>query len=197
MLSEGAKMLIGGYSLYELFLQFLFWGVAGWLVEVVDMKIEAGEFQNRGFLHVPLCPLYGIGMPVLCILLGDAKKSYLAIFIGGVVFCTVVEYLIGWLLEKLFNARWWDYSHMRFNFQGRICLRNAILFGFGAMLSLGVVQPVLEGTIHRIPGQIGMAVITVVALALVIDVAASTFRALRYRREHRDGETFVIFKSHR
>lgn len=190
-------MLIGGYSLYELFLQFLFWGVAGWLVEVVDMKIEAGEFQNRGFLHVPLCPLYGIGMPVLCILLGDAKKSYLAIFIGGVVFCTVVEYLIGWLLEKLFNARWWDYSHMRFNFQGRICLRNAILFGFGAMLSLGVVQPVLEGTIHRIPGQIGMAVIAVVALALVIDAAASTIRALRYRREHRDGETLVIFKSHR
>ena len=53
-------MLIGGYNLYELFLQFLFWGVAGWLVEVIDLKIEAGEFQNRGFLHVPLCPLYGI-----------------------------------------------------------------------------------------------------------------------------------------
>lgn len=190
-------MLIGGYSLYELFLQFLFWGVAGWLVEVVDMKIEVGEFQNRGFLHVPLCPLYGIGMPVLCILLGDAKKSYLAIFIGGIVFCTMVEYVIGWLLEKLFNARWWDYSHMRFNFQGRICLRNAILFGFGAMLSLGFVQPVLEGTIHRIPAQIGMAVIAVVALALVIDVTASVFRALRYRREHRDGDAVVLFKSHR
>lgn len=99
-------MLTGIYSLYELFLQFLFWGMAGWLVEVIDMKIEAGEFQNRGFLHVPLCPLYGIGMPTLSILLGDAKKSYIAIFIGGIVFCTAVEYFIGWLLEKLFNARW-------------------------------------------------------------------------------------------
>lgn len=190
-------MLIGNYTLYELFLQFLFWGIAGWLVEVIDMKIEAGEFQNRGFLHVPLCPLYGIGMPTLCILLGDAKKSLFSIFIGGVVFCTVMEYVIGWLLEKLFNARWWDYSHMRFNFQGRICLRNEILFGFGAVFSLGFVQPVLEGTISRIPVRIGMPVVAVTALALVIDVAASILRALRYRREHDDGEAFVIFKSHR
>ena len=190
-------MLIGNYSLYELFLQFLFWGIAGWLVEVIDMRIEAGEFQNRGFLHVPLCPLYGLGMPALCILLGDAKKSYLAIFIGGIVFCTAVEYLIGLLLEKLFNARWWDYSHMRFNFQGRICLRNEILFGFGALISLGFVQPVLEGTIHRIPTPMGTTLITVTALVLVVDIAASIFRALRYRREHHGGEAFVIFKSHR
>lgn len=86
---------------------------------------------------------------------------------------------------------------MRFNFQGRICLRNEILFGFGAVLSLGVVQPMVEGTIHRIPVHIGMAVAAVAALALVIDVVASVFRALRYRKEHGDGEAFVIFKSHR
>jgi len=185
-------------SIYEMFFLFLFWGAAGWLVEVVDMKIEAGEFQNRGFLHLPLCPLYGIGMQVFYMLLGSRRESLPALFVCGMLFCSLVEYLIGWALERLFHARWWDYSHMRFNIGGRVCLRNSILFGFGAVLSIGFIYPVVLRMIHRIPMRAASVLFDLGMLVLLADIVISVRRALGYRREACDGsKTFVIFKSHR
>ncbi len=188
---------MNGYSLYEMFFIFLFWGIVGWMIEVVDMRIEAGEFQNRGFLHMPLCPLYGIGMLVMCMLFKEKREAYTVLFFSGIVVATLVEYFVGWLLETLFHTKWWDYSHMRFQIKGRVCLRNSILFGFGAILTIGFIQPVFETVIHRIPSQAGSLAIALIAAALVIDIAASTLRALRYKRESGDGNVFVIFKSHR
>ena len=110
------------YGFYELFLTFFFWGFAGWLVECVDMRIEAGEFQNRGFLHMPFCPIYGLGMVAGSVALSSVRESYVVLFVFGVVFCSVVEYIVGGILERMFRSKWWDYSHMRFNIKGRVCL---------------------------------------------------------------------------
>ena len=67
------RAMLWGYGFYKLFLIFLFWGVAGWMIEVIDMRIEAGEFQNRGFLHMPFCPIYGIGMAIASVGLNGVK----------------------------------------------------------------------------------------------------------------------------
>jgi len=186
-----------GYDFYEIFFIFLFWGMIGWLIEVVDMRIEAGEFQNRGFLHVPLCPLYGIGMLFMCIFFRNARSSYLTLFLFGMIVGSLVEYFVGWFLETLFKAKWWDYSHMRFQIKGRVCLRNTILFGFGAIITIGFVQPVYENILHQIPASAGLAVSAFAALVLMIDTVASVFRALQYRKEDNSGNVFVIFKSHK
>lgn len=171
--------------------------MTGWLIEVVDMEIEAGEFQNRGFLHVPLCPLYGIGMLMMCILFKNDRASYSALFICGMIVGSLVEYFVGWLLEKLFHTRWWDYSHMRFQVDGRVCLRNTILFGFGAIITIGFVQPVLEMGIQQIPVSIGLAVSFFGMIVLIVDVISSTFRAMRYGRMSDEENVFLVFKSHR
>ena len=91
------------YGFYELFLTFIFWGFAGWLVEFTDMRIEVGEFQNRGFLHMPFCPIYGVGMAMGTVALSGVKDSYVTLFVFGVVFCSVMEYIVGGILEKLFQ----------------------------------------------------------------------------------------------
>lgn len=191
------KIMYIGYSFYEMFFIFLFWSITGWLIEVADMAIEAGELQNRGFLHMPLCPLYGLGMLFMSILLKDERQSYAVLFICGVTVCTAFEYFAGWALEKLFNARWWDYSHMKFNFKGRICLRNTLLFGFGTILVIGFIQPVVEITINKIPVHIGQTVLLIAAPILLIDILASVRRAFRYKIDCTNGETLVIFKSHK
>ncbi len=190
------KMIEIGYSFYEMFFMFLFWGHVGWLIEVVDMRIEAGEFQNRGFLHIPFCPLYGVGMLMLNILLRERRGSYLVLFFSGMIVCTLVEYFVGWLLEAFFNAKWWDYSHMRFQAKGRICLRNSLLFGFGTIFVISVVQPIVERVIHIIPVRLGRAFLAAAALVLIVDFITSVRRALLYRKKC-DDEVFVIFKSHR
>jgi len=190
------KMFLG-YSFYELFLIFLVWGFVGWLIEVVDMRIEAGEFQNRGFLYMPICPIYGIGMAFAAASLNNVKESWLALFVFGVVFCSAVEYVVGGILEKLFHTRWWDYSHMRFNIKGRVCLRNAVLFGFAAILVFRVVEPMVERIILEIPINIGHSVALVFGIALVIDIICSVRRAWLYRISNGDSELHLVFKSHR
>lgn len=186
-----------GYGFYELFLIFLFWGVVGWFIEVIDMRIEAGEFQNRGFLHMPFCPIYGVGMAFASALLSEMRNYYWLLFCFGVVFCSLYEYIVGGILEKLFHTKWWDYSHMRFNIKGRVCLRNALLFGFGAILVFHFVEPIVEKVIAVIPVHIGMAVIAIFGTALVLDIVFSARRAWSYRRKQPGDELFLRFKAHR
>ncbi len=185
------------YDFYGLFLIFLFWGIAGWIVEWIDMRIEAGEFQNRGFLHMPFCPIYGVGMAVGSVILRDVRNAYPVLFVFGVVFCSVVEYIVGGILEKLFHSKWWDYSHMRFNIKGRVCLRNAILFGFGAILVFSFVEPMVEDAIMRIPMDMRIMITAVFGFAFVIDLAASVRRAWTYRKKQEGGELLLLFKAHR
>ena len=185
------------YGFYELALIFLFWGIAGWIVEGIDMRIEAGEFQNRGFLHMPFCPIYGVGMALGSVGLNDVKDSYLILFVFGVVFCSVVEYIVGGILEKLFHSKWWDYSHMRYNIKGRVCLRNAVLFGFGAIVVFRFAQPMLEKVISRVPMEIEIAITVIFSMAFVIDLAASARRAWAYRKSQEGDGLRLVFKAHR
>lgn len=185
------------YGFCELFLIFLFWGVVGWVIEVIDMRIEAGEFQNRGFLYMPFCPIYSIGMTVATVGVGGIKNSYLMLFAFGVIFCSVFEYVVGGILEKLFHSKWWDYSHMRFNIKGRVCLRNAVLFGFGAIVVFRFVEPVVESVIALIPVNIRILLTVVFGIALVIDTIASARRAWTYRQNQESDELRLVFKAHR
>lgn len=184
------------YGFFELFLIFIFWGVAGWLIEVVDMRIEAGEFQNRGFLqHMPFCPMYGLGMAFASVFLNGVKDSYLILFAFGMIFCSILEYIVGGILEKVFHSKWWDYSHMRFNIKGRVCLRNAILFGFGAIVIFRFVEPVVEQAILWIPWNVRGLITAFFGVAFVIDLVISARRAWKYRQEQEEDELRVIFKA--
>lgn len=185
------------YGFCELILIFLFWGIVGWMVEVVDMRIEAGEFQNRGFLHMPLCPIYGVGMAAGAMALQNVRDSYLILFVFGVVFCSVIEYIVGGIMEKLFHSKWWDYSHMRYNIKGRVCLRNAVLFGFGAIVVFHFVEPLVEEVIIRIPMNIRMGISLVFGVVFAIDMVISSRRAWVYRQNQEGDEPRLLFKAHR
>ena len=146
---------------------------------------------------MPFCPIYGIGMVIASVGLRDVKDSYLALFVFGITFCSVAEYIVGGVLEKLFHAKWWDYSHMRFNVKGRVCLRNAVLFGFGAILVFRLVQPAVERTILRIPMDVRMAITMIFSIAFFIDTVASARRAWERRKNQEGDELILIFKAHR
>lgn len=185
------------YGFCELCLIFIFWGMAGWLIEVVDMRIEAGEFQNRGFLHMPFCPMYGAGMAAASVGLSGVKNSYLILFAFGMIFCSLLEYIVGGIMERLFHSKWWDYSHMRFNIKGRVCLRNAVLFGFASILVFRVVEPMVETVIIQIPVNMRGLITGIFGIVFLIDVAVSARRAWAYRKDHEGGEPQLIFKAHR
>lgn len=126
-------------------LLFFVTAMLGWVMEVVCKLIQFHRFINRGFLIGPYCPIYGFGSVLITLLLSRYAESPVVVFLMGMIICGTLEYLTSYLMEKLFHARWWDYSQKRFNLNGRVCANTLIPFG---LLGLGIiygVKPFLFG----------------------------------------------------
>ena len=130
--------------LEHLWLWFLLYSFAGWIYESVLISVQERRLVNRGFLNGPLCPIYGTGALLMVMLLHGIGNPLIVFILSAVVAC-VLEYVTSWVMEALFHARWWDYSNMRFNINGRICLLGAIVFGFGGVFVVQVLHPLVEG----------------------------------------------------
>jgi len=111
-----------------LFLLFLTYSFFGWVMEMIVTLAKDKEIVNRGFLIGPYCPIYGVCSIAMILLLSKTNDPIL-LFILSIIICSVGEYLTSYLMEKIFKARWWDYSKIKFNINGRICLRNCLAFG--------------------------------------------------------------------
>ncbi|MGN0638673.1 MAG: putative ABC transporter permease [Huintestinicola sp.] len=162
-----------GYSLYQMFLMFCFWSFVGWCIEVIDMTYETGEYQNRGFLNMPICPIEGLGVIMVTVLFRPISHTIVPLFFACTILCTAFELFVGWGMEKLFHARWWDYSHMKFNYKGYICLRNSIFFGAGCVVVIRWIQPMVEKAIDAIPINVGMTIVIIMAVLIAVDTFVS------------------------
>ena len=162
------------FAIYELpfwsaFLIFILFSFIGWISEVIYVGVtSAHKFVNRGFLHGPLCPVYGFGGVVILMLPPSLYATWIPLFFASMILCTIVEYFVSWLMEKLFHTRWWDYSHYKIQLNGRICLLNSILFGFLGVVVIHFVYPLmidllnsLGQTLINISGMIILAVLSV------------------------------------
>ena len=113
----------------------------GWCMEVTCKLVQFGRFINRGFLLGPLCPIYGTGAVLMAYFLPLWTTQVESTFLLALVLCGTLEYITSWLMEKLFHARWWDYSHYKFQINGRVCLLNSTCFGLACVLLCHLVQP--------------------------------------------------------
>lgn len=163
--------------LSQLFLFFIAYSVIGWISEVVYCSVQERRLVNRGFLHGPLCPVYGFGALLVVFLLEPFSGSVLVLFLVGMALTTALEYITAWLLETAFSTRWWDYSDLPFNFRGRVCLLNSVLFGLMSLIGVRVLHPLLESLIFALPVSLADSVAAILAAFLMVDLAY-TLRSL-------------------
>ena len=128
----------------DILLQLIIYSFLGWCCESIYCSLGRGEWINRGFLTGPFCPIYGVGAVVTLGFLKFLPKSVLVVFVGGMLITSTLEYFTSWLMEKLFNARWWDYSKRPFNIKGRVCLLNSTLFGLLCLFLSFDLNPRIE-----------------------------------------------------
>ena len=119
-------IMVGVLTLYEVFAYFFLYSFLGWVTEVAFHAVTQGKFVNRGFLNGPVCPIYGTGMVAVLLILGEYVSRPWAVFLVGVALPTAIELVTGWVLERFFHNKWWDYSSRRFNLKGYICLEFSI-----------------------------------------------------------------------
>ena len=115
------------------------------------MAVTSGKVVNRGFLNGPVCPIYGVGMLGALLLLEPVSGNLLLLFLLGMLLCTLVELIGGWVLERAFHTRWWDYSDEPFNLGGYICLRFSIMWGVAVTFAVRLIHPLIFAMVNWIP----------------------------------------------
>ena len=152
---------------------FILTAVFGWLWEGFLYLFKDEMYVNRGFLTGPWLPIYGIGAVTLELWFHRWRDHPVRIFLLSMLFCTLLEYVSGWYLESAWGIRWWDYSKMPFNFQGRICLLSSLLFGLGGMLLVRVFSPLFYSMYIRIPDRVRVSIGLLAVLLFAVDATYS------------------------
>ena len=160
-------------KLTEVFLLFIIYAFIGWIVEIINNIIVYKKFVNRGFLIGPYCPIYGVGGLIAAIFLTKYKESIIVLFVMSMFLFALLEYFTSYLMEKLFKARWWDYTDYRFNINGRICLETLIPFGLLGCFAIYVVNPIIF-SIFNITNIVFLRIIAlVIFIIFIIDFTVS------------------------
>lgn len=149
------------------FLLFFIYSVIGWFVEVTYVYIGTKKFINRGFLIGPYVPIYGYSALIMALYLTQYKDNPLTVFLLAIFICTFIEYMISFNMEKLFNARWWDYSNSKFNINGRVCLKNGLGFGFLSLLLIYLINPWLVNLLGKLNPKL-LIIISVICLVIFV-----------------------------
>ena len=155
----------------KVFLYFLIYSFIGWIMEEVYVGIELKKIVNRGFLIGPICPIYGIGFLLLYFLIKTSNP--ILVFLESIVICSILEYSTSYILEKVFNARWWDYSKEKFNLNGRICAKTMIPFGIIGTIFLCIVQPRVQVIINYFNPMILSITSLILGILFISDVILS------------------------
>lgn len=155
------------------FLYLFIYSVIGWMCEVVYCRIIQKKWINRGFLSGPYCPIYGFGALFIILLLTPFIQNPLYIFLLSMLITTTLEYITSFLMEKIFNAKWWDYSEEPFNINGRICLSTAIPFGILGVTLMYFVHPYTTKLIEFIPIWIINYIIGGLISLTLLDIATT------------------------
>ena len=174
------------YRLSDLFALFLIYSFLGWCVEVVFVAVTSGRVVNRGFLNGPVCPIYGFGMLSVLILLEPVSDSLPALFFGGMALCSGVELIGGWLLQKVFDARWWDYSGKPLNLGGYICLGYSILWGLAVVFALRLIHPPILAVVEHLPPRLELALEIVLYALFAADMTVTVIAIAGIKRRIRE-----------
>lgn len=169
-------------SLYEVAWMFFLYAFLGWCAEVAYAAVRRGKFVNRGFLNGPVCPIYGFGLVTVILLLSPLSEKLVLLFLGSVVLTSALEFLTGWVLEKLFHAKWWDYSDNKFNIKGYVCLEFSLVWGLAATFIVRIIHPLIAGLITSIPALAGHLLLYMFLAAILADLAA-TLVAIRHLQQ--------------
>ena len=144
------QFTILGFSIWEIIIYFIIYSIIGFIIETTFGLITKGVIESRkNFLYGPFCCIYGVGGLVAIVGLQKFKKNNYTIFLGGAIIGSVVEYFISLIGEFIFHIKWWDYSNLPFNINGRICIAFSVLWGFLAIFFVRNFHPHVEKFVNK------------------------------------------------
>ena len=169
-------------QIYRLLLYFFLYSFLGWCTEVAYATVKERRFVNRGFLGGPWCPIYGVGVSAVVTLLDGFQDSLLLLYLSSFVLVTLIEGMTGFIMDKIFHHKWWDYTGLPFNIGGYVCLPFSIAWGAACLVIVKGVHPVIERLVGLLPEAAGLALVCVLTAGLAAGLAVTTAGILKLNR---------------
>lgn len=172
---------IMGISIWRILAYFIIYSVLGYIIETLYGIITKGVWESRqSFLYGPFCGIYGLGAVVMIVFLHKYQKKYNALFIGGFIVGSITEYIVSLFGEMVLGVKWWDYSGMPLNLNGRICVYFSIFWGFLGMYLIASLNPKIDRLINWIKSKFkslkALKGITItIIILLLLDCIATGF----------------------
>lgn len=163
-------------NLFEVITYFIIYSFLGWVMESVFRSICEKKIINTGFLKGTFCPIYGIGATIMLLFLDRFENKPVLLFCIAIIILTAWEYIVGVLLEKIFQTKYWDYSNHKINFQGRICLTNSICWGILGVLFVKYIHPFIQGIIGKIDINLLNYIMAILFTIFLVDMITSIIR---------------------
>ena len=165
----------------KMIIYFFIYALLGWILETVYCLITVGTFHKRGFLYGPICPIYGFGAILLLLSLKKVKGNYFTKFLIGMIVFSLFEFIVSYILEMVFNQRWWDYSNEFLNIEGRVSLLFSIAWGMIGVIFVEKIHPFFEKKLTKMMNRIPKKILTIVLSIFVIGRGVDTiFSIIRY-----------------
>lgn len=178
---ENKKHLkILGITFWRLFAYFIIYSIIGFVIETLFGMAKYGTLESRqSFLYGPFCAIYGVGAIIMILSLQYFKKNYNTLFIGGCIVGSITEYLVSWIGEMILHLKWWDYSQMPFNINGRICLLYSVFWGFLGLYLMISVNPKVDRLINFVKSKISTNLLQIIVVLctvfMFIDCVSTAF----------------------
>ena len=167
---------------YDILFSFFIYGFLGWCAEVAFAAFKQHSFVNRGFLNGPICPIYGIGVTVVVATLRPYVGNLIVLYITSTILVTFLEWLTGFLLEKLFHHRWWDYSDMPLNIGGYVCLLFSLVWGVACVLIVKLIYPLTNKLVSFIPIWFGKFLLVLLTITIFVDICITVQGILKFNK---------------
>ena len=178
---ERKRITINGISIWRILAYFIIYSVAGYIIETLYGMITKGVWESRqSFLYGPFCGIYGLGAVVMILCLHKFPKKYNVLFIGGFIVGSIVEYAISLFGELILGVKWWDYSNMPLNINGRICVYFSVFWGFLGIYLIASLNPKVDRLINWVKSKLKTqkalkAFVVTVFTLLMLDCIATAF----------------------
>ena len=170
-------------EIYFLALYFFVYGFLGWCTEVAFAAFKEHRFVNRGFLNGPICPVYGFGVVAVIHFLTPLRSNLLLLYLGSAILVTAIEWLTGFILEKVFHNKWWDYSNMPLNLNGYVCLLFSLIWGVACVLIVKILHPLIHKALDFLPEFVGWTCIVLFGVTLFVDLYVTVTDILKMNRK--------------
>lgn len=170
------EFTIFGFTITRILAWFIVYSVLGYIIETLFGLVTKGVIESRqSFLYGPFCGIYGLGAAIMILGLQRFQKNNYTLFAGGFVIGSIVEYIISFIGEWCFHIKWWDYSNMPFNINGRICVWFSLFWGILAIYLMSHVHPKVEKLLNKIKPNIFKPITIILTVFIFIDFVVTGF----------------------